>query len=271
MVGIIARRLWLGGITLLAVTFIMFSAVTLLPGDACSARLGRAATPASLAKCRASLPDQGPLLLRYVHWAGHALTGDFGQSVARQKPVGPVILLRFRNTLVLALAAALIGFPVAILLGVIAALRRDGFLDVLVSTVALTAMTVPEFVSATALVLVFSIWLHWLPGINIVPPDAPLLKLVASITTPALVLAFLNTAHVLRMVRSCVLDVLESPFVQMAHLRGIPYLRVIFLHVLPSALLPAISLLAMQFAWLLGGVVVVEVVLTTSACCLGTQ
>lgn len=260
MIALLGRRILFGVITLLTVTFIMFTAVEALPGDACSAYLGRAATETSLAKCRGQQAAHGPLLLRFGAWALGAMTGDLGQSLARKAPVSEVVALRFRNTAVLALAAAALSFPLAILLGLTAALRRDSRFDVALSTAALAAMTIPEFVSATALVLVFSVWLHWLPGINVVPPDAPLARLVASIATPAIALALISVAHVLRMVRTCVIEVMESSYVQMAELRGVPYARIVWRHVLPNAMLPAISLMALQFAWLLGGVVVVEVV-----------
>ena len=260
MITLIARRLFLGLFTLFALTFIMFAAVESLPGDACTAYLGRSATEASLAKCHAEHPIEGALVTRYAVWAGQAMTGDLGQSLVRETPVSDVVALRFRNTLVLAIAAALFSFPLAIALGVLAALRRDSKLDLILSTTALTAMSIPEFVSATALVLVFSIWIPILPGISIVPPDAPVWKLVASITTPAIALALISVAHVLRMVRTCVVDVLASPYVRMARLRGVPERRIVWRHVLPNAMLPAISLIALQFAWLLGGVVVIEVV-----------
>lgn len=260
MIILLGRRLLLGAFTLLAVTFIMFASVEALPGDACSAYLGRSATETSLAKCRANQAGSGSLLVRYGTWSLHAMLGDLGQSLARKAPVSSAVALRFRNTAVLAVAAAAMSFPLAILLGLAAALRRDSRLDVALSTTALAAMTIPEFVSATALVLVFSVWLHWLPGINVVPPDAPLGKLLASIATPAIALALISVAHILRMVRTCVIEALESPYVEMAELRGVSRSRIIWRHVLPNAMLPAISLMALQFAWLLGGVVVIEVV-----------
>ena len=260
MPGLILRRLLLGLVTLFAVILIMFTAVEVLPGDSCTAYLGRTATPTALANCRAEIGMDRPVAVRFFTWIGDAVRGDLGVSLAREKPVVEVIALRLRNTAVLAFSATLLGFPIAILFGVLTALRRDTGLDVAVSTAALLAMSIPEFVSATALVLVFSVWLHWLPGINVVPPDAPLGRLLASIVTPTIALALVTIAHVLRMVRTSVIEVMQSPFAQMAILRGVPYWRMVFRHVLPNALLPTISLMALQIAWLLGGVVVIEVV-----------
>jgi peptide/nickel transport system permease protein len=139
-------------------------------------------------------------------------------------------------------------------------LRRDSLLDGALSSAAMVAMTVPEFVSATALILVFSIWLGWLPGISVVPPNAPIGALLSSIALPTIALAMIMTAHVLRMVRASVIQVLASPYVQMAVLRGVPYWRMVFRHVLPNALVPALSVMALTMAWLLSGAVVIEVV-----------
>jgi peptide/nickel transport system permease protein len=260
MLALMLRRLGWSLLTLAAVAVIVFAGVEALPGDACSAFLGRTATPAKLAKCRDSFGTDRPAAGRFVEWGGRLLQGDLGHSLKRNQPVAEVIGPRLRNTGVLAAAAALLGFPLAILLGVVSALRRDGPADLILSAAAIVAMTVPEFVSATALILVFSAWLGWFPGITVVPPDAPLLKLLPAVALPTIALALVMTAHVLRMVRTSVIEALASPYAQMALLRGVPYWRMVFGHVLPNALLPTISLMALTVAWLLGGEVVIEVV-----------
>lgn len=260
MFTLVRQRIGWGFMTLIAVIVITFAGVEALPGDTCTAFLGRQATEHSLEKCRHEFGLERPAVARFLGWSWGVLQGDLGTSVKRNKPVAEVIGPRLRNTAVLALSAATLGFPIAILLGVAVALRRDTLLDGAVSSVAMIAMTVPEFVSATALILAFSIWLGWLPGISIVQPDAPIGQLLSSIALPMIALALVMTAHVLRMVRASVIEVLASPYIQMATLRGVPYWRMVLLHVLPNAMVPAISVMALTFAWLLSGAVVIEVV-----------
>ena len=139
-------------------------------------------------------------------------------------------------------------------------LKRDTPIDIIVSTGAIFAMTIPEFVSATILILIFSVWLGWLPGIVVVSASAPVQDFFPEIILPVVVLAMVMTAHMLRMVRSSVIDVMSGDYVQMATLKGVPYWRLVFQHALPNALLPAINVVALTIAWLVGGVVVIEVV-----------
>ena len=231
-----------------------------LPGDACTAYLGRMAKGTRLENCRRDFQIERPALTRYAEWTLGALQGDLGISLKRNKPISGIVGIRLRNTLVLGLSATLIGVPIAIFLGIIAGLWRDRPPDLWVSGIAIFAMTIPEFVSATLLILVFSVWLGWFPGIVTTPPNAPLIEFLSDIILPIVALALVMTAHILRMVRTSVIDVLESDYIQMARLKGVPYWRMVFRHVLPNALLPTINLVALTIAWLLGGVVVIEVV-----------
>ncbi|MCA8967096.1 MAG: ABC transporter permease, partial [Planctomycetes bacterium] len=201
-----------------------------------------------------------PAASRFFAWAGGALRGDFGMSADGQRSIAEVVALRARNSAVLAAAAAVIGIPLAILLGVVTALWRDRPIDIGLSAIAIFAMTIPEFVSATLLILVFSVWLGWLPGVVIVSADVPVGELLRQIVLPVVTASMVLTAHILRMVRTSVIEVLASDHVQMARLKGVPYWRMVFRHVLPSALLPAINVIALTLAWLLGGLVVIEVV-----------
>jgi len=153
-----------------------------------------------------------------------------------------------------------VGLPLAFLAGILAALQRDKWLDLGLSGLAIGAMTIPEFVSATLLILVFSGWLGWLPGIVLTPPSAPLHQFFPAIVLPVAALAMVMTAHILRTVRSSMIDVLDSDYVRMATLKGVPYRTMVWRHVLPNALLPAINVVALTVAWLLGGVVVIEMV-----------
>ncbi|NKW71698.1 ABC transporter permease [Rhodobacteraceae bacterium R_SAG10] len=260
MIRLVLQRLVMGLFTLFFVSGIVFVAVEALPGDACTALLGRLASGQRLQNCRDDFQIERPALTRYVEWTTGALRGDLGISMKRNKPISDIVGTRLRNTLILGLSATLIGVPLAIFLGVIAGLWRDRPPDLWVSMLAIIAMTVPEFVSATLLILVFSVWLGWLPGIVTTPPDAPLFEFLSDIILPVASLALVMTAHILRMVRTSVINVMGSDYIQMATLKGVPYWRMVFRHVLPNALLPTINLVALTIAWLLGGVVVIEVV-----------
>jgi len=260
MIRLIIQRLASGFLTLVLVSGIVFVAVEALPGDACTAYLGRMAQGTRLENCRREFGLERPALARYFQWILGAVQGDLGRSLKRNKPIADLIGPRVRNTMVLGVAATILGVPIAILLGIIAGLWRDRPADLWVSTLAIFAMTIPEFVTATLLILIFSIWLAWLPGIVTTPPDAPLTEFLSDIILPVVTLALVMTAHILRMVRTSVIDVMASDYVQMARLKGVPYWRMVFRHVLPNALLPTINLVALTIAWLLGGVVVIEVV-----------
>ncbi len=260
MLKLILRRLVLGVITLALVSGVIFVTVEALPGDPCTAYLGRLAQGARLENCRRDFGLERPALERYAEWIGGAIQGDLGVSLQRNKPISEIVGTRLRNTLIMGISAIILGVPIAILLGIIAGLWRDRAIDLWVSTTAIFAMTIPEFVSATLLILTFSIWLGWFPGIVTTPPDAPVFEFLGDVLLPIITLTFVMTAHILRMVRTSVIDVMGSAYVQMARLKGVPYWRMVFRHVLPNALLPTINLVALTIAWLLGGVVVIEVV-----------
>jgi peptide/nickel transport system permease protein len=221
-------------------------------------KLGRGPSPEALAACRERMGLDRPAHLRFIDWAARFVGGDLGISMQREKPIAEIVGWRFRNTLVLAVVAALAGIPLAIVLGVICGLGRDGPLDVALSSVAIFAMTIPEFISGTLLILVFAVTLGWTAGTVTASYNAPVMDLVRASVLPAATLTLILTAHILRMVRSSVIDVLQSDFVLMARLKGVPFHQVVWRHVVPNALLPAISVIGLTLAWLLGGVVIVE-------------
>lgn len=260
MFKLILRRCLLGLLTVGIVSMLIFGAVELLPGDACTAVLQQDAQGQRLANCREELGLNRPGTTRYLEWISGAAQGDFGLTVHRTKKVSEMVGDRLKNSLLLGICALLVGLPLAFAMGILAALRRDKMLDVSVSSIAIAAMTIPEFVSATILILVFSAWLGWLPGIVTVSANAPLKSFFPEIILPVVVLSMVMTAHILRTVRSSMLEVLDSDYVRMATLKGVPYRRMIMVHVLPNALLPAINVVALTIAWLLGGVVVIETV-----------
>ena len=260
MLRLIARRLALGALTIAIVSVVIFAGVEALPGDACTAYLGRFAQGKRLDDCRRDYGLERPAVKRYFDWAFGALRGDFGLSFKSEKAIGETVATRFRNTLILAATASIVGVPLALLLGVIAALWRDRAPDLCISGSAIFAMTIPEFVSSTVLILIFSVWLGWLPGIVTTEPDAPFFEFLSDVTLPIIALTLVNTAHILRMVRTSVIDVMSSDYVQMARLKGVPYWQMVFRHVLPNALLPTINIVALTIAWLLAGTIVIEVV-----------
>ncbi|MBM3571211.1 MAG: ABC transporter permease [Alphaproteobacteria bacterium] len=258
MLRLILRRLLLGLVTVGLVSVIIFAAVEALPGDACTAILQRDASGQRLANCRAELGLNRPAVQRYLEWAGNAVRGDLGVSAGSGKSIIGLLGERVKNTLLLAACSIGVGVPLALFLGILTALRRDKPVDLFFSTFTIFAMTIPEFVSATVLIFVFSIWLGWVPGIVMASPSAPISAFFPSIALPVAALTLVMMAHILRTVRSSVIEVMASDYVQMATLKGVPYWRIVFRHVLPNALLPAINVVALTIAWLLGGVVVIE-------------
>ena len=260
MLILVLKRILLGLITLFIVSLITFVGVEVLPGDACTTYLEREAYGAALEACYKRLGLDIPAYERYVSWALGVIQGDFGYSLSGEMKINDVLGPRVKNSLVLASASILIGIPIALLLGIITALWRDKMPDIIISTFTIFSMTIPEFISATLLILIVAIWLEWLPGIVIVPTGASVSELLPNIILPVIAISMIMTAHMARMVRSSVIQVMASDYVQMAILKGVPYWKMVFKHVLPNALLPAINVVALTIAWLLGGVVVTEVV-----------
>lgn len=260
MFFLIIRRIVLALVTLLFISIIIFLGVEALPGDAATAYLGQSATPESLKALREEFGLDAPAYQRYFNWLGGILKGDLGNSMSRRKPVSEIIGNQFRNTVVLAMAASIVGIPLAIVLGVFTGLTRDKWPDILVSLMAILGMTVPGFVTATVLIYVFSLRLEWFPAIAMVPTDAPVSEILPNIVLPIITLTFIMVAHILRLVRTNMVDVMVSNYVQMARLKGVPFMKIVFQHALPNAMLPSINVIALTMAWLLGGVAVIETV-----------
>jgi len=260
MLVLIIRRLILALITLFIISLIVFIGVEALPGDSATGYLGQLATPESLAALREEFGLNDPVVQRYFDWLGDILKGDLGVSMVKRKPVAELIGNRFRNTIVLAMAAALVGIPLAIVLGVIAGLMRDKWPDILVSTASIIAMTLPGFVTATLLIYVFAIRLEMFPAITLLPTNVPVVELLPNIVLPIITLTLIMVAHILRLVRTNMIDVMTSDYVQMARLKGVPTRQIVFKHALPNAMLPTINVVALTLAWLLGGVAIIETV-----------
>jgi peptide/nickel transport system permease protein len=228
-----------------------FLGVEALPGDACTSLLGRAATPNKLEQCRQENGLDEPVLTRMGTWAVDLLHGDLGYSIKRDAPVAEIMAPRLRNSLVLAAVSALLAFPAAVVLGMYSARRRGTRSARMIDTTGLVLMTLPEFVTASVLWLVLSIWLPILPGVAVLSSDATLAEIMPTIWLPAITLAVLVFAHVMRSMRASV---------DAARHRGVPERQVMRRHVMPAALPPAVNVMAVTGAWLLTGTFVVEVV-----------
>ncbi len=243
-----------------AMAVLTFLGVEALPGDACTSLLGRAATPEKLAQCREENGLNEPVLSRLGDWAGDLLHGDLGYSIKRSAPVGEIIAPRLRNSLLLAGVAALLAFPTAVVLGMYSARRRGTKRARAIDTTGLVLMTLPEFVTASVLWLVLSIWLPILPGVTVLPSNATIAEIMPSVWLPAITLALLVFAHVMRSMRASVVATSSRPFVDAARYRGVQERTVMRRHVMPAALPPAVNVMAVTAAWLLTGTFVVEVV-----------
>ena len=257
---LLSQRLALGVFSLFIVSAIVFLAVGLLPGDIAEAILGQSATPETVAALRSQLGmDQAPLI-RFLHWFSQLLQGDLGVSLANQRPISELVATRLGNTLFLAILAALISVPTALCLGVATALYRNSWFDRAMNTLALSSVSFPEFFVAYLLILLFSIKLNWLPSLSNVSSDSSLSELLEASILPVLTLSLVVIAQMMRMTRAALINLLASPYIEMARLKGISPVRIIFHHALPNALAPIVNVVALNLAYLVVGVVVVEVV-----------
>lgn len=257
-IGYFLKRCGLTVYTLLIVSLIVFAVTQVLPGDAATMMLGENATPAALAAVRVKLGLDQPIWLQYGHWLAHAVTGDFGASLRTSQPVGPVMVEALGRSLLLAVLAIGFMLTLAIPLGVVAAVRRGRAPDLMVSLLSYVGVSMPEFVTATLFGLVFADWLQWLPATGYVPltenPGQSLLHLILPVLTVSVILV----AHVSRMVRSELVDVLHTDYIRAARLKGLSARTVLVKHGLRNALLPTITIVALDVGYLLGGVIVVE-------------
>jgi peptide/nickel transport system permease protein len=260
MLRFILIRLALGLLSLLAVSVLIFAATEILPGDVASAVLGQGATPETLAAYRLELGLDRPAYVRYFEWFSGAIQGDFGVAMTNKREILPELMRKFKNTLFLAGVAALIAVPISVGLGIIAAINEGKWQDRLANIVSLATISVPEFFIAYLLILVFAVKLRWFPSLSTVFDGMGVGEKLYKIALPALTLTMLVAAHMLRMTRSSVLSIMSQPYIEMAFLKGMPRSRVILKHALPNAAAPIISVIALNLAYLIVGVVVIEVV-----------
>jgi peptide/nickel transport system permease protein len=257
---LVAKRIAMGFGTLFVVSILIFFAVEMLPGDLAEAVLGQGATPETVAAMREELGLNRPAPVRYIEWLGHAVEGDFGKSLVSGERVSTAIEPRFVNTLFLAAYAAVIAVPLSIILGIIVALLRNTVFDRVANVLTLSSISSPEFFLGYILILYFGVKWGMFPSIASLREGMSFPDLLYRTFLPALTLVLVVTAHMMRMTRAAIINLLASPYIEMARLKGVPPWKVIVKHALPNAWAPIINVVALNLAYLITGVVLVEVV-----------
>ena len=262
MVRLLIRRILLGIVVTWVVSMMIFAATELLPGDVCHAVLGQGATEKSLESCRERLQLNQPMHTRYLQWLGRLATGELGTSLANDLQISDQIGARAWNTVRLAALTALIAVPLAVLLGLIAAIRADSSVDRGISIGTLCFISVPEFFTGVLLVYILAVQLRWMPAVanyrDLTRGD--FFEVIEALALPIATLTFAVLAHMTRMTRTAVLNVMSSPYIEQAILKGASRSRVIIRHALPNAVAPIVNVIALNLAYLVSGVVVVEAI-----------
>jgi peptide/nickel transport system permease protein len=257
----IVKRLFFIVIALLISSVLIFIIVEAVPGDVAQMILGQNVTEESLEALREKLGLNLPLHTRYFQWIGGILKGDMGESLSMPGiEVSDLIVRRGRNSLFLAAVATVFLVPISILLGVLAGLKENSLADNTISTITLIVLSVPEFISGTFLMLVFSVWLGILPATSAIDPTGPLLEQFTLLILPILTVSLVLLGYVARMVRASVIEASRSYYTRTAVLKGLPRHKVVLRHILKNALLPAVTIIAMNLGWLIGGIIIVETV-----------
>jgi peptide/nickel transport system permease protein len=261
----VLQRLGLGLLTLFVVSVLIFSSLELLPGGFAEAILGQGATPETVAAFNREIGLDRPATVRYLEWIGGVLTGDFGYSYAGlggsiKQSVTDLIAPRLYNTFFLAIMTAIVAVPLSLILGILAALYRNSWYDRIVNSVTLTTIATPEFFIAYLLMFFLALKLKWFPTLSTVSDSTAFLEHVWRAALPALTLTLVIVAHMMRMTRAALINLLSSPYMEMAQLKGVPKREAIVKHALPNAWAPIATVIAFNLAYLVVGVVVVEVV-----------
>ena len=260
MKTMVLQRIGIGFFTLLVVSVLVFAGTEILPGDVAEIILGQSATPENLAKLRAELGLDKPAVVRYFDWLGDMITFDLGVSKAGGTGIGDLIGGRLYNTFFLGGIVAAIAVPISIFLGLLAAMYPGTWLDRVVTFGTLSLISVPEFFIATLCVLVLSVQLHWLPAIAYMSGDETFFQLMRALLLPIIVLVIVISAQMIRMTRAGILNVLHSPYIEMAILKGVPRKRIILRHALFNAIGPIVNVIALNLAYLVSGVVIIETI-----------
>lgn len=260
IVTLVAQRLALGFLLLFAASILIFAGTTMLPGDVAQQILGQSATPQSLANLREELGLNEPALTRYFDWLGGVLQGDLGTALTNGRDIADSIGGRLKNTMFLAFWAALVSVPLAIFLGLLSVRYKDKWPDKLISAVTLTTISIPEFMIGYILIYWLAIKLRWFSSVALINDNMSLLEKLNSIAIPVIVLTLVVLAHMMRMTRAAILNVMQSAYIETAELKGMRMLKIIRTHAFPNAVAPIVNVVMINMAYLVVGVVVVEVV-----------
>jgi peptide/nickel transport system permease protein len=257
---LIGKRISIGVLLLFAVSGLIFAGTEILPGDVAQSILGQSATPETVAALRQQLGLNNPAWIRYAEWLGGVMTGDLGQSLSNGQDIAVALGDRLGNTFFLALVAAMISVPLAVSLGLIAVRFKGRWPDKAISGLTLASISLPEFFIGYLLIYVFSVKLGWFTSNATVYADMPLAQRLYVITLPTMTLTLVVLAHMMRMTRAAVLAVMQSQYIETAELKGVSPLKIVYKHALPNAIAPIINVIMLNMAYLVVGVVVVEVV-----------
>ena len=260
MTRMVMQRIAIGFATLLVVSVIVFVMTSWLPGDVAQIILGQAATPETLAALRAQLGTDQPLIVQYFSWLGNMATGDLGISKAGGATISSLIGGRLGNTMMMAAWVSVISIPISVSLGLWAAMHPGTWLDRIVTFGTLSLISVPEFFIATVAVLILAVELHWLPSTAYMTGDETFGQLMKALAMPLITLVIVVSAQMIRMTRAGILNVMSSPYIEMAILKGVPRGRIILRHAFFNAIGPIINVIALNLAYLVSGVVIVETI-----------
>lgn len=260
VLSLVFGRLIVALITLLIVSFTVFAATEMLPGDVAQILLGQAATPEAVAGLRTAMHLNDPAILRFSRWLVGIATGNLGISYANNMPIADLIGSRLGNSLKLAAATTLFSVPIALTLGITAAMLRGSLFDRIVTVVSIGVISVPEFMVATSAVLIFAVYLKWLPALAFANEINSFSQMLRVFAMPVITLSFVISAQMIRMTRAAVFETLNTPYVEMALLKGASRSRMVLKHALPNALGPIVNAVALSLSYLLGGVIIVETI-----------
>jgi len=257
---LVGQRLGIALITLIIVSFAVFFATELLPGDVAEVLLGQAATPEAVAGLRTAMGLDQPAIWRFLSWLGGLTTGDLGMSYVNKVSIADMLSGRLANSLRLAGIVTVICVPVALTLGILAAMWRGSWLDRTVSMATIAVISVPEFMVATLAVLIFAVWLGWLPALSYGVNVDSIGAMLRAYAMPVISLSFVVSAQMIRMTRAAVIETINTPYVEMALLKGASRSRMVLRHALPNALGPIANAVALSLSYLVGGVIIVETI-----------
>jgi peptide/nickel transport system permease protein len=258
VIRFIIRRFAFVLLILLISSMLIFAATQILPGDVAKMILGRFATAEALANLREQLGLDRPMAIQYLSWLGNFVRGDWGISLSTDNPVMHLVISRLLNSAQLALVAFVMYVPLGIILGLVAALRRNSMTDQAISIGSLSFIGLPEFVTGVILISIFAIKLKWLPASSAISPEAGFIEALPRLILPAITISLVSLAYITRMTRSSTVEVLLTDYVRTAYLKGLRPFQVLFGHVLRNALLPTVTVIAMGIGWLIGGLIVTE-------------